>query len=177
MIGKDGIFMVTYHAAYPALPDLVAINPSNGSDLWRFTFPCEQDPLDPTACRSASWNHQTVSDSMIFVSAGLLYGINTGSGKITWSYGLTADNWNPLAYADGVLFALNTPNGFSPVLSALSIAQTPIPEISPSSAMWVLAATLLGAQTLSALKKRSTKVRERFLEACTPYPAVGINVQ
>ena len=152
MVGEDHIFAFTYGGPYPALPALVAFNLSDGREVWRHTFPCEQDPLDPTMCRSVLWNHQAVGDSMVFAAAGFLYGIDADSGNVTWSYGFTADNWNPLGYVNGVLYALNTPNGFSPFLSAFAITQSTVAEMPSGGAVLILGAVLLGAQAFMALR-------------------------
>jgi outer membrane protein assembly factor BamB len=154
MTSDSRLFVLSDKAPYQVLPDLVAINPADGRELWRHTFPCEQDPLNSTACRPESWNHQALSDSVLFMSAGFLYGIDTASGKTTWTYGVTADNWNPLAYVGGVLFALNTPNGFSPTLSAFAITQLTVAEMPSGAATWILGAVLLATQVLIALNKR-----------------------
>ena len=146
MISDGRLFVLSDKAPYQVLPNLVALNPADGRELWRHTFPCEQDPLNISACRQEAWNHQALSNSTLFMSAGFLYGIDTTTGTTTWTDGVTADNWNPLAYVAGVLYALNTPNGFSPVLSAFAISISPIPEMPTGTAVWILGVVLLGAQ-------------------------------
>jgi outer membrane protein assembly factor BamB len=163
MISEAHIFAFTYGGPYPALPALVALNLSDGREVWHHTFPCEKDQLDPTMCRSVLWNHQAVSDSMVFAAAGYLYGIDAASGNVAWPYGFTADNWNPLGYVNGVLYALNTPNGFSPFLSAFALTTTTVavPEF-PVSALALIAAIIL-ATTISSPKVKKTADAEHSL--------------
>lgn len=163
IIGKESLFVMSNTAAYQILPDVVALNPTDGRELWRHSFPCEYDPLNTSSCRPVLWNHLAVSDSMVFMSAGLLYGIDTASGTTTWTYGVTADNWNPLAYVDGVLFAINNPNGFSPTLSALAIMKSAVPEMPLSVSGWVLAAALLGTHVIKGLNSRGSRTHAHQL--------------
>jgi len=155
MVGRDRLFVFS-DKAYQMVPDLVALDPATGRELWRHSFPCEYDALDNLACEPVLWNHNAVSDSMLFMSAGLLYGIDAASGTTAWTYGVTADNWNPVAYAGGILFAMNTPNGFYPNLVAFSVAQMVVPEMPLGVAVWILAAVLLSIQILRKLKPRKS---------------------
>jgi len=165
MISNGHLFILSDKKPYQVLPDLVALSPTDGHELWRHTFPCEQDPLNSTACRPEAWNHQALSNSTLFMSAGFLYGIDMASGQTTWTYGVTADNWNPLAYVGGVLYALNTPNGFSPMLSAFTIGASPVPEIPAGAAVWILGVVLLGAQLFMIRKQRgSDKKRSKMIQ-------------
>jgi outer membrane protein assembly factor BamB len=149
MLGKDRLFVLSNRKAYQVAPDLVALNPSDGRELWRHSFPCEQDPLNSSACRPVLWNHQAVGDSVLFASAGNLYGIETTSGNVTWSYGFTVDNWNPLAYIDGVLYALNTPNGRSPSIVAFGVTQTVVSEMPFNVAITILTVSVLGIEVIT----------------------------
>jgi hypothetical protein len=99
---------------------------------------------------------------MIFAAAGLLYGINTASGNEAWSYGFTADNWNPLAYENGVLYALNTPNGLSPSLVALSIEPATVPEFSHNFTATTILTLSLSLLTVEVLRKRATSPVKRL---------------
>lgn len=160
IVGKDRLFILSNLAPYQVLPNLVALNPSDGRELWRHSFPCEQDPLNSTACRPVLWNHQALSDSTLFMSAGFLYGIDTASGKTTWTYGVTADNWNPLAYENGVLYDLNTSNGWSPNMVAFSIGESAVPEMSvnfTAVTILTLTVTLLIIQVLRKKRIRRGK--------------------
>ena len=154
IVGENHLFAITYPAAYPALPELLAINPVNGHEIWRRAFPCEQDPLDPTMCRQVLWSNEAFSSTMVFVAAGFLYGVDAGSGNIAWSYGFTADNWNPLGYQNGVLYALNRPNGLAPNLVALSLGQA-VPEMSGSFASVTVLMVTLTLLSIHVLKRRS----------------------
>jgi outer membrane protein assembly factor BamB len=158
MPGEDRLFVLSNRMAYQVLPDLVALNPSDGRELWRYSFPCEQDPLNHSACRPVLWNHQAVGDSVLFASAGTLYGIETASGNVTWLYDLTVDNWNPVAYVDGVLYALNTPNGWSSSLVAFAVTQTVVSEIPTNVAIVIFTLSLLSIEVLT---KRTNPCRLR----------------
>lgn len=161
IVSKERIFIFSNRAAYQVLPDLVALNPADGRELWRHSFPCEQDPLNSTACRPVLWNHQALSDSTLFMSAGFLYGIDTASGKTTWSYGVTADNWNPLAYENGVLYALNTPNGWSPNMVAFSIGESAVPEMPANFTTVTILTFTLTLLIIQVLRKRGISRRRK----------------
>jgi outer membrane protein assembly factor BamB len=160
MIGNARLFILSNKMPYQALPDLVALSPTDGRELWRHSVPCEQDPLNSTACRPALWNHQALSDSILFMAAGFLYGIDIASGRTTWTYGFTPDNWNPLAYVGGVLYALNTPNGLSPSLSAFAIEVSPVAEMPAGAPVWILGVVLLCAQIVIVRNRSSDKKRK-----------------
>lgn len=149
MVGEDRVFVLSNRAAYQVLPDLVALDSADGHELWRYSFPCEQDPLNSSACRPVLWNYRAVGGSVLFASAGNLYGIETASGNVTWSYGFTVDNWNPLAYLDGVLYALNTPNGMYPSIVAIAVTQTVVSEMPSNVAIVIFATTLLSIEIIT----------------------------
>ena len=144
MIGKDLVLDYSIKGHDQLMPDLVAISSSDGRELWRRPVPCEADPLDLATCRPILWNHQAVSQSMIFMASGYLHAIDQNSGTEVWSYGLNVDNWNPLGYQNGVLYAYDTPNNVtSPSIAAFAFPELPVPEMPNTQATEILVATLL----------------------------------
>jgi hypothetical protein len=98
---------------------------------------------------------------MVFAAAGFLYSIDADSGNVAWSYGFTADNWNPLGFENGVLYALNTPNGLSPNLVALSLGQVPLPEMSGNITIVTALMVTLTLFTIQVLKERYVSFERR----------------
>ena len=144
MIGKDRVFDFSIKTHDQLVPDLVAFDSSDGRELWRHPVPCEADPIDLTTCRPILWNHRAVSQSMVFMASGYLHAIDQNSGSEVWSYGLTVDNWNPLGYQNGVLYAFDTPNNVtSPSIAAFAFPELPVPEVPINHVTEILVAALL----------------------------------
>lgn len=99
---------------------------------------------------------------MIFLSSGYLRALDQNSGREVWNYGLTVDNWNPLAYQNGVLYALNTPNGVAPpTINALAFHELPVPEMPMNLLASILATTLTGTILMRKTGSNGRSFRKR----------------
>jgi outer membrane protein assembly factor BamB len=154
IVGEDAVFAFSNKGYNQTIPDLVALSPTDGRELWRQPVPCEVDPIDLVTCRPALWSRQALSESMLFIASGYLNAIDQNSGKVVWSYGLTVDNWNPLLYQDGVLYTFNTPSGSTPpTIAAFEFTGSPIPEMPLNPAAEIQAIALLTIPLITRMSK------------------------